>query len=633
MRSWVAIAVGVVLFGIASGCGSSSPHADEDSGAGHAGAPGRGGDAGQGGDASGGSDASGGRAGGGSSGASGTGAGGAQGGTGGGGGDAGAGGEAGSDGPTPLPDPLTFFREPVGGTLDAVWGSDATDVYAVGYDGAVAHGPGDGTWTRENPLTTRELYSVWGSSATDVYASGAGGLVAHATGAGSWTNRDSPNTRISAPIYQVFGFDEDNVFLAAGSLWRGSLRDGFEEVESSPPVNGVWGMSPDDLYTVATTTLTSPNIHHLEPDGRWRAQATTGEYMDRVYGFDATHIYAIGSRSVWFSQGDGVWRAVLTLTDDSPRSLWGRDGLMYVGTTNGVLYVSNGVEWTVGQAIAAGTARPRIEGIWGSSHTDLYLATSSGLYHGTPTGTPGDGGTGGSGGTGPGGSFSTDPADFYGASRCGTSQAFCQDFESDTLPDYFFVGDEPTIDASRAARGTRSLHIVAAGGFASSVFQLWEPFPLPRNTFWIRLFVYFAALPTDVGPWTLIRAHTVPSAASYVSLGGYSDGSTNVLMHSLSSPYVALRDMDSSSDIPVGEWLCLEWLNDGAADEARLFWNNVERPSLHATPALTSTLDPGNYSTPEFDFLEIGWGSTRTGPWEMWLDEIAISSERIGCEN
>ncbi|HEX2659302.1 MAG TPA: hypothetical protein VHU40_13555, partial [Polyangia bacterium] len=122
-------------------------------------------------------------------------------------------------------------------------------------------------------------------------------------------------------------------------------------------------------------------------------------------------------------------------------------------------------------------------------------------------------------------------------------------------------------------------------------------------------------------------------ATGGVSLSGASDGTgSHVLMHSLSTPYVALKDT-ADAQIPVGQWLCLEWFNDGLAKEARVFWNNVERPALHATPDLKSTIDTGTYATPEIDYVDIGWGSTIATPLDLWIDGIAIGSERIGCEN
>ncbi len=543
-------------------------------------------------------------------------------------------GGVGSGEPVALPGALVYFREPIGDPLDDVWGTDGGEVYAVGYGGTIAHDPGDGTFVREHVSTTSlEFYSVWGSSATDVYVGIAGGKLGHASGAGSWTRRDLYN--VSGPVYQVFGFGPDDMYLATGALFHGTLNN-WQKIDKGPPANSVWGSSPNDLYTVATASLDQPNVFHSNGDGTWHSQATTGEYLSRVFGLDARHVYAIGSHSIWFSAGDGAWRSVLTLSSDAPISLWGRDGLVYVGTQNGKLYVTNGDEFSAGQAIGTATG-PRITGVWAASAQNVYLATSSGLYHGTPDGSPPSDGAGGAGGEGNGGSgggsFSTDPNDFGGNTRCSPNAVQCEDFESGDLDsDWSKLGDI-TVDQVHAARGDYALHVHNAAAFGGGTVESWTAFPRPYDRFWLRLFVYLEALPSDIGPWSLVRADDAIPANGGVTLGGYSDGAgSNVLEHTLQTPFVSLKD-SPDAQIPAGEWICLEWYNDGLSDEARVFWNNVERPALHATPALASTVDSGKYSTPEIDYVEIGWGSTLSTPLDLWIDAIAIGSERIGCEH
>ena len=179
------------------------------------------------------------------------------------------------------------------------------------------------------------------------------------------------------------------------------------------------------------------------------------------------------------------------------------------------------------------------------------------------------------------------------------------------------------------------MNVQGAGAFGGGMIDSWKAFPRPRDRFWLRMFVYFQALPasTEIGPWALVRAENAIPATGGVTLSGYSNGAgSHVLMHNLEKPYVSLTD-SADAQIPVGQWFCLEWNIDGLKDEARVFWDNAERPALHATPDLMSKMDSGTYSTPEIDFVEIGWGSTLATPLDLWIDAIAIGSDRIGCEN
>jgi photosystem II stability/assembly factor-like uncharacterized protein len=66
---------------------------------------------------------------------------------------------------------------PSPGQLDAVWGSDAKDVYVVGELGAILHFDTTGKWTAQASGTTNRLRAIWGPSAADVYAVGSGGTI------------------------------------------------------------------------------------------------------------------------------------------------------------------------------------------------------------------------------------------------------------------------------------------------------------------------------------------------------------------------------------------------------------------------------------------------------------------------
>jgi len=55
----------------------------------------------------------------------------------------------------------------------ALWGTDATDLHAVGQNGNIAHFDGTAwTQTRTGTGTSANLFGAWGSAANDVYAAG-----------------------------------------------------------------------------------------------------------------------------------------------------------------------------------------------------------------------------------------------------------------------------------------------------------------------------------------------------------------------------------------------------------------------------------------------------------------------------
>ena len=66
-------------------------------------------------------------------------------------------------------------------TIYGIWGSSASDVFAVVEDGAILHYNGS-RWSDMNSDTDICLRSVWGRSASDVFAVGDGGTIMHYDG-------------------------------------------------------------------------------------------------------------------------------------------------------------------------------------------------------------------------------------------------------------------------------------------------------------------------------------------------------------------------------------------------------------------------------------------------------------------
>ncbi|HNN95425.1 MAG TPA: hypothetical protein PKI03_24275, partial [Pseudomonadota bacterium] len=94
--------------------------------------------------------------------------------------------------------------------LQAVWGSSANDVWAVGSGSATLHW--DGTaWRRiGNPGTSDTLQAVWGTASNNVYAVGDNGLCLRWNGS-AWRRIDLP-TPTGVGLNDIWG-------SAANDLW------------------------------------------------------------------------------------------------------------------------------------------------------------------------------------------------------------------------------------------------------------------------------------------------------------------------------------------------------------------------------------------------------------------------------
>ena len=139
--------------------------------------------------------------------------------------------------------------------LNCVWGSSATDVFAVGNDGLILHYDGT-TWSQMSSGTTNPLYGVWGSSSTDVYAVGQGSML-HYNGS-SW----SPvQTGYPAYFRGVWGSSADNVFAVGYTFTENVILrfDGnsWATMTMTPPSDcglcAVWGSSGSDVFAVGVS--------------------------------------------------------------------------------------------------------------------------------------------------------------------------------------------------------------------------------------------------------------------------------------------------------------------------------------------------------------------------------------------
>lgn len=243
--------------------------------------------------------------------------------------------------------------------------------------------------------------------------------------------------------------------------------------------------------------------------------------------------------------------------------------------------------------------------------------------------------------------LSGDRGKFFGASRCaGANVQLCEDFESGTLDaaTWTVVGTAPVIEGAQHARGAKALHITKQGNGLSYIREK-KTFPAKNDTYYGRIFVYFVQLPSAPGMtyahWTFAAASGTGTTGE-IRLSGQLQNGKNLFgvgTDSGNDPAGTGDWTNSDKDpnnapraVPTGEWLCVEWMHAGASNETRFYWDAVEHPSLYTS----ATKHGGNtnaYTLPQFNEVWIGWqeyqASTET--FEMWVDEIAIDSARIGC--
>jgi len=147
------------------------------------------------------------------------------------------------------------FRDSAVNRPHQIWGSSATDVYAVGYNGGILHYDG-ASWSQMNRGISAHLHGVWGSSESDVYAAGGNHVLHYPAevhpiegqwsstniyGSGTWNPATCETTSGSIHItVQTTGditatFDYTAVMDFSSGTWEGTTA----EIEGTVEINGV----------------------------------------------------------------------------------------------------------------------------------------------------------------------------------------------------------------------------------------------------------------------------------------------------------------------------------------------------------------------------------------------------------
>lgn len=259
--------------------------------------------------------------------------------------------------------PLHWARErgqlAGGNDVNGVWGTSATNVFAVGDRGTILRWTGT-RWSGMASPQTAHIGAVWGLNATEVYAVGYGGFVLRYDG-NRW---ETLRARVPAGNEYLFGIWG----TSPSDLWAVGLRldedsgdrfklllhyDGATWQEVPTGTNpagryeGVWGTGPNDVYVAGQVypDAGAPYGAVLHYDGSaWTEVAATGA--------NGTVIAVWGTGSDVFAVGT------------EPNAGTGLD--------DGVILRRSGSAWTRTALPRAGRDR-LLSSVWGTSATDVYV--------------------------------------------------------------------------------------------------------------------------------------------------------------------------------------------------------------------------------------------------------------------
>lgn len=180
--------------------------------------------------------------------------------------------------------------------LNAIWGSAADDVWAVGAD--IVHWDGL-AWNRLEAPNDREYLCLWGSSATDLWAAGKAGALIH------WNGKDfrRVDSGTSADLTGIWGDTSQDIWAGTsdGSLLHFDGNGWSTHTSGLAPVTALWGSNSSNVVAVGKD-------QRLHFDGaRWsRLSDEDSGTWSSVFGGSGSDLWIGGSRGWSAYKAGGV---------------------------------------------------------------------------------------------------------------------------------------------------------------------------------------------------------------------------------------------------------------------------------------------------------------------------------------
>jgi hypothetical protein len=237
-------------------------------------------------------------------------------------------------------------------SLSGVWGSSATDVFAVGgscdyftrsCENSTILGLYDNSWVAMNSPAMTMLNDLWGTSRTNIYAVGG------------------------------FAFDiecnqvgEGTVLKYDGSEWHPIIST------SEVALFGIWGISSSDIFIVGEyceniTGNSGGIIYHF--DGTALSEMKRIDYpLYDVWGSSGTDVFAVGVNGTILHYNGNEWLTMREVDRQYIVGIWGDSGDNVIAVGPYLLLHYDGKDWSHMSA-----AKKEYMGVWGISSTDVFI--------------------------------------------------------------------------------------------------------------------------------------------------------------------------------------------------------------------------------------------------------------------
>jgi hypothetical protein len=251
-------------------------------------------------------------------------------------------------------------------TVTQIWGSTATDVFAVGTGGAIVHWDGV-SWVAMDVTATGNLAAVSGSSGAEVFAVGDGGAIVRYTGLGYAALANQPTANVS----DIYAAAPNEAFVVGVSTsvfhYKGEVMT--PEASVAPlthPLTTIWGRSANDVFAVGDLGTAT---HYT---GSWMTQSASMLSTNRDMWGSSASVYAAGA---YVFQFDGTSWSQLVTTQLMVEGIWvAPSGQIWLADDTGIARLE-------GSTVKFEVQGARFNAIWGADENDIFAAGIGEIRH------------------------------------------------------------------------------------------------------------------------------------------------------------------------------------------------------------------------------------------------------------
>ncbi|KPA17730.1 hypothetical protein MHK_002052, partial [Candidatus Magnetomorum sp. HK-1] len=271
-------------------------------------------------------------------------------------------------------------NEAVGGGI-SIWGTSTNNLFNVGWSETILHYNGN-SWEDESIGGSDVISDVWGSNSTNVYAVGdfTGYLLKY--NGTTWANQNWDTSGNN--LRGIFGFDENNIVIVGDwglvRIYNGSTWQPYDV--GNTYLSGVWGSSPDNIYACGSIYGTS-YIHRFNGTSWsqvYSTSAVNGLYA--IWGTSENKVYVVGNDGYIIHYDGTDWSIIESGSGISLYGVWGtNENNIYVVGQSGTINQYNGTSWS---SVNSGTSQ-NLRCIWALNNKDMYIVgDSSTMLHWEP---------------------------------------------------------------------------------------------------------------------------------------------------------------------------------------------------------------------------------------------------------